>query len=231
MKLLRATLARLGLGQAATESVGELPVRRLAGRFVELDLGDDPTRRRGDAHEVDAGCLAHEAGSVKAVMTAFGRVDFHFLLQGPFLSVSGEEFLHLEFVFTREDGAGGIHQLAAGLEAQVQPRTFGLPGNIEQAHTDGSNTFIYSRFLTPYLCGFDGWALFADGDMVCRADIAELCPSLRRALLRYSQVFLTQIGQVAVCNNAHSLHQRLCRWLLVCRDRRGSVEIATCVGS
>jgi lipopolysaccharide biosynthesis glycosyltransferase len=49
----------------------------------------------------------------------------------------------------------------------------GLPG-YEETHFDGSNTFIYSRFLTPMLCGFEGWALFADGDMVCRADIAEL---------------------------------------------------------
>lgn len=48
-----------------------------------------------------------------------------------------------------------------------------LPG-YEETHRDGSNTFIYSRFLTPQLCGFEGWAIFADGDMVCRADIAEL---------------------------------------------------------
>lgn len=39
---------------------------------------------------------------------------------------------------------------------------------------DGSNAFIYSRFLVPYLCGFDGFALFADGDMVAREDIAQL---------------------------------------------------------
>lgn len=48
-----------------------------------------------------------------------------------------------------------------------------LPGYVE-THGDGSNTFIYSRFLTPYLCDFSGWAIFADGDMICRADIAEL---------------------------------------------------------
>lgn len=48
-----------------------------------------------------------------------------------------------------------------------------LPGYSE-SHTDGSNTFIYSRFLTPWLMGFEGWAIFADGDMVCLADIAEL---------------------------------------------------------
>lgn len=44
----------------------------------------------------------------------------------------------------------------------------------KETHNDGSNTFIYSRFLTPHLCEFEGWAIFADGDMVCRSDIAEL---------------------------------------------------------
>lgn len=48
-----------------------------------------------------------------------------------------------------------------------------LPG-YRESHTDGSNTFIYSRFLTPYLAGFEGWAIFADGDMVCQTDLSEL---------------------------------------------------------
>lgn len=40
---------------------------------------------------------------------------------------------------------------------------------------DGSNAFIYSRFLIPYIMGYQGWAIFADGsDMLCRGDIAEL---------------------------------------------------------
>ena len=43
-----------------------------------------------------------------------------------------------------------------------------------ETHTDGSNRFIYSRFLTPYLCNFDGPAIFADGDMVCQEDISQL---------------------------------------------------------
>ena len=43
-----------------------------------------------------------------------------------------------------------------------------------EVHNDGSNAFIYSRFLTPFLCGFKGWAIFADGDMICRDDIADL---------------------------------------------------------
>jgi len=43
-----------------------------------------------------------------------------------------------------------------------------------ERHNDGSNRFIYSRFLTPYINNFSGWAIFADGDMVCQADIKEL---------------------------------------------------------
>lgn len=40
---------------------------------------------------------------------------------------------------------------------------------------DGTNAFIYTRFLIPYLQKWVGWALFVDGaDMLCRADIAEL---------------------------------------------------------
>ena len=40
---------------------------------------------------------------------------------------------------------------------------------------DGTNAFIYTRFLIPFLQDFRGWALFADGaDMMMRADISEL---------------------------------------------------------
>jgi lipopolysaccharide biosynthesis glycosyltransferase len=65
------------------------------------------------------------------------------------------------------------------LEKASMPVTFlplaaqSLAGYTEQ-HKDGSNRFTYSRFLTPHLMEHEGWALFADGDMVCNVDIAEL---------------------------------------------------------
>jgi hypothetical protein len=37
-----------------------------------------------------------------------------------------------------------------------------------------STEFSFSRFLVPYLSGFEGWSLFCDCDMLFRADIAEL---------------------------------------------------------
>jgi CRP-like cAMP-binding protein len=45
------------------------------------------------------------------------------------------------------------------------------------------------------------------------------------ALLRYTQALLTQISQTAVCNRLHPIEQRLCRWLLMTRNRLSSDEI------
>lgn len=35
-----------------------------------------------------------------------------------------------------------------------------------------STDFSFSRFLVPYLCGFEGWAAFMDCDMLAREDFA-----------------------------------------------------------
>ena len=57
-----------------------------------------------------------------------------------------------------------------------------LSTQYEETHGDGSNAFIYSRFLVPAMMGFgiqSKHALFIDGDMLVRGDIAELW-ALRR---------------------------------------------------
>jgi lipopolysaccharide biosynthesis glycosyltransferase len=38
----------------------------------------------------------------------------------------------------------------------------------------GLTPFTYSRFLVPWLCGYQGWAMFLDIDYLCVADLAEL---------------------------------------------------------
>lgn len=37
-----------------------------------------------------------------------------------------------------------------------------------------STDFSFSRFLVPYLCGYEGWALFMDCDMLMLEDVAKL---------------------------------------------------------
>ncbi|MFS8182020.1 glycosyltransferase [Pseudovibrio denitrificans] len=43
-----------------------------------------------------------------------------------------------------------------------------------ESHPLQSTEFSFSRFLTPYLSGYEGWSLFMDCDMIFRKDIAEL---------------------------------------------------------
>jgi lipopolysaccharide biosynthesis glycosyltransferase len=43
-----------------------------------------------------------------------------------------------------------------------------------RAKEDGSTEFSFSRFLTPYLCGYTGQAIFMDCDMLVRGDLSEI---------------------------------------------------------
>ena len=91
--------------------------------------------------------------------------------------------------------------------------------------------------------GVVGVALFLGGDTTpCRAVVqlaggalklsAEVLQGefsrggvLQKLLLRYTQAFILQISQTAVCNRLHLVEQRLCRWLLLCHDRAESNEL------
>jgi lipopolysaccharide biosynthesis glycosyltransferase len=56
----------------------------------------------------------------------------------------------------------------------IVPLALNLFKDYTETHTDGSNQFIYSRFLVPHLMQYIGHAIFIDGDMIVRGDIAEL---------------------------------------------------------
>jgi lipopolysaccharide biosynthesis glycosyltransferase len=56
----------------------------------------------------------------------------------------------------------------------IIPLALNLFTDYKETHTDGSNQFIYSRFLVPHLMGYTGHAIFMDGDMIVRGDIVEL---------------------------------------------------------
>jgi CRP-like cAMP-binding protein len=91
--------------------------------------------------------------------------------------------------------------------------------------------------------GVLGVALFLGGESTCSRAIVPLAGvalrlsakvlqeefersrPLQLLLLRYTQSLLTQISQTAVCNRLHSVEQRLCRWLLMCHDRKNRTEL------
>jgi CRP-like cAMP-binding protein len=49
---------------------------------------------------------------------------------------------------------------------------------------------------------------------------------LQHLALLYTQALISQTSQTAVCNQHHSLEQRLCRWLLMSLDRLHGTEVA-----
>ena len=62
----------------------------------------------------------------------------------------------------------------ASVPVSIVPLALNNFKDYTETHTDGSNQFIYSRFLVPYLMDYSGQAIFMDGDMIVRGDIAEL---------------------------------------------------------
>ena len=62
----------------------------------------------------------------------------------------------------------------ASAPVAIVPVALNLFKDYTETHTDGSNEFIYSRFLVPHLMNFTGHAIFIDGDMIVRGDIVDL---------------------------------------------------------
>ena len=56
----------------------------------------------------------------------------------------------------------------------IVPLSLNLFSNYKETHTDGSNDFVYTRFLVPHLMDYNGWAIFLDGDMIVTEDIDKL---------------------------------------------------------
>lgn len=81
---------------------------------------------------------------------------------------------------TREEA--GSHVFASSLINRASQPVSIVPLHLDlfsafyrAGHRDGSNAFIYTRFLIPFLQDFKGWAMFCDGaDMLMREDVSEL---------------------------------------------------------
>jgi lipopolysaccharide biosynthesis glycosyltransferase len=56
----------------------------------------------------------------------------------------------------------------------IVPLSLNLLNDYKETHSDASNQFAYTRFLIPYLMGYNGYAIFIDGDMVLQEDITNL---------------------------------------------------------
>ena len=72
------------------------------------------------------------------------------------------------------------------------------------------------------ICQVPGDALVMDAD-VFMTKIKE-DRALAGLVHRYTQAFVTQIGQQVACNGLHSIEERCARWMLLTQDRVGADE-------
>jgi hypothetical protein len=69
--------------------------------------------------------------------------------------------------------AVGYHVFAQSVVERMGSGAALIPLSGEQR--DGTNSFSYARFLVPWMCGFQGFAVWCDGsDMLLRGDFGEL---------------------------------------------------------
>jgi CRP-like cAMP-binding protein len=103
-------------------------------------------------------------------------------------------------------------------------------GRIAEAALVGSNTalglpalFGDPRSPTLIMAQFTGMA-----DRIDRTDLEECAQSsetLAKCLRRHEQALCAHVSQIAGCNAIHSAHERVCRWLLQCRDLLGTDDL------
>lgn len=75
----------------------------------------------------------------------------------------------------------------------------------------GLTEFTFSRFLVPYLCRYEGWALFADSDVLCTADIHEITTYAdpRYSVMAVDTDPVFERAAVMLFNCAHPDNERL----------------------
>jgi CRP-like cAMP-binding protein len=105
--------------------------------------------------------------------------------------------------------------LASTQEGQVvEVAMAGIDGMVGIPVALGMNTMPYRAIVQ-----VEGTA-FRLATSALREEL-DLGGPLRSHLLRYASGLLSEITQSAICNRFHSVKARLCRWLLVVRDRTG----------
>ena len=101
----------------------------------------------------------------------------------------------------------------------IEIATVGNEGLVGLSLSWGIDTFNPREFVQ---CQVPGDALVMDADTFASKSSAG--GELTWLVHRYTQAFVSQIGQQVACNGLHSIEERCARWMLLTHDRVGSDE-------
>src|SRR6202451_254600 len=149
--------------------------------------------------------LALPSSNLKQLMPELERIDCH---RGQVLVDADSS---LDHVFFPDSGVVSVVAVYAD-GSVIEMATIGREGCTGMQAFFGAKTSSDSRlFQIPGAAAKISRAAFA------RA--MESMPSFRNLMSAYVHAFLEQVLVSVACNGAHSLKQRLARWLLMMRDR------------
>lgn len=98
---------------------------------------------------------------------------------------------------------------------EVETRTIGFEGGCGLLNALGT-PMSFERVIAQV--GGEAYEL----PLATLRDAARQSPSLQKQIVAFAQASLVQSSQTVACNALHHTDQRLCRWLLLTRDRLGS---------
>jgi CRP-like cAMP-binding protein len=120
----------------------------------------------------------------------------------------------LDYIFFPDSGVVSVVAVSAD-GSIIEMATVGREG-----FTDVQAVFGAKRSLIQLLVQIPGTAAKMSRATFMRA--MQSMPSFQTLMEAYAQAFLGQVMVSVACNGAHSLKQRLARWLLMMRDRSDS---------
>ncbi|AGW90028.1 MULTISPECIES: Crp/Fnr family transcriptional regulator [Cupriavidus] len=136
------------------------------------------------------------------------------LRAGQMLSEMGQRIHHVHFPTTAVVSMLAVSESGAAIEVAVA----GKEGLIGMPVLTGGDSM-------PYRVEVRCTGLAYRIPATAMRDAFMQSAAIRSASLLYVQALLTQVAQVAVCNRHHSLHDQVCRWLLLTLERMHSREL------
>jgi len=117
---------------------------------------------------------------------------------------------------------GGLISLTGngGVEHAIDTASIGCEGAVGLMAGLGSQIALSAAVVQ-----LPGRAVFIAPERFAEA-ATESAP-LRQMIVRYNDMLLAQVQQTLVCNTAHRLEERLCRWLVQASDRVGDTLALT----
>lgn len=191
---------------------------RFANHAIRGNLNGNLTRRAFEKIKLSRACLFKETvnNDLLKGLSAADLENFSYLMDTVYLDLHENIYKpddHVRYIYFPESAVVSEFQILEDGKT-VEVAMTGCEGMIGITSVFNSQpTQNWSQVLIP------GKALRIDGEAF-RKKIA-CCAAFQKTIYQFVNSYIAQISQKVVCNNHHTVEERLCFWLLMINDRCG----------